>query len=61
MICILAVLGFSVFLKVDVLMARGLSNEWINILTKYQLLSLREPKYRDMNGYSRYGLYKLHH
>ena len=38
----------------------GPSNEWIDILTKYQSLSLRELKYCDMNGYSRYGLYKLH-
>jgi hypothetical protein len=38
----------------------GPSDECIDILTKYQSLSLRELKYRDMNGYSRYGLYKLH-
>jgi hypothetical protein len=38
----------------------GPSNEWIDILTKYQSLLLRELKYCDMNGYSRYGLYKLH-
>ena len=38
----------------------GPSDEWIDILTKYQSLSLRELKYRDINGYSRYGLYKLY-
>ncbi len=38
----------------------GPSNEWIDILTKYQSLLLRELKYRDINGYSRYGLYKLY-
>ena len=41
-------------------MISGPSDEWIDILTKYQSLSLRELKYRDMDGYSRYGLYKLH-
>ena len=40
--------------------ASGPSDECIDILTKYQSLSLRELKYRDMNGYSRYGLYKLY-
>ena len=44
-----------------VCLTSGPSNEQIDILTKYQSLSLREPKYRDMNGYSRYGLYKLYH
>ena len=29
------------------LFCSGLGNKWIGILTKYQSLSLREPKYRD--------------
>ena len=41
-------------------MISGPSNKWIDILTKYQSLLLRELKYRDIDGYSRYGLYKLH-
>ena len=49
-----------IFVKMVASKASGLSNEWIDILTKYQSLSLRKLKYRDMNGYSRYGLYKLY-
>ena len=48
----------SIHTEIDYL--SGPSDEWIDILTKYQSLLLRELKYHDMNGYSRYGLYKLH-
>jgi hypothetical protein len=36
------------------------SDKYSDILTKYQSLLLRELKYRDINRYSRYGLYKLY-
>ena len=52
--------GFKQFFRSKVVVISGPSNEWIDILTKYQSLSLRELKYRNMNGYLRYGLYKLY-